>query len=1471
MKNILSKALVAVCLTVMTFAAVAQNSFSYQAIIRDGGKALENKTVSLRLSVMTDDSVYYQEKHAVTTNAYGNVSVSVGEGEMLRGSFDAIPWETMQVMMQVEVSGDGTDNYVNMGSMQILPVPYTMYAASTATIIQPKEATEDPIFEVRDSEGNLMFAVYETGVKVFVDDNKNDNESGKAAKSKFAVAGMSAEKGERSLLTINTDGTTVYVDDNTNENSNTNKAAKSKFAVASLSSKGNGDLLTIDGSGSTIYVDQDADGKAAKSKFAVAGHSAKGKKSKNNYSIDNNNSTLYVDFNDNASKTASQVLSIDGGSATFYVDADDNSKAAKSRFAVAGVGANKDVQTAFVIDGSGTVIYIDDLEGDKAAKSTFAVAGQSAQKGNNNFFIIHRDSTRIYVYDEPASVDTATGTVVTPSLTSAFAVTGITKKENMLVVNRDSTIVKIDTYVTEEVQSTTGVVEKVVDDTKPDKVYSTGTIFLSINNNTGYEFPSIIETNTSYAYYHSKIGEYLYLKFSFDDNDEEYRNYWLYDGKIYEERGEYDYGDKGNHKGQSRLRHGAKNDSGKFEVFESRDWNGKGLLMLMERTLRDSGYSVTPLDGTNYFYLKDDPDNYIVSSESNIITGLRGDEDNASGVEIFSKYMGTFTDIIYSFGWIQYYFEMVDINTIDWGNLNEEQYGYTLFGDDINSEIIIAKESEFANGEDFDNEEDAFVNRGDSYRHTLSDIEDMFAAMRDGVSVTVQSGNPLYGSVQISKNKEKYKFGETITISAVPLQGYMFAGWSDGSTANPRIINVINNLDITANFTSIASNYQLVDLGLSVKWANCNLGAAMPSNAGGKYAWGETISKQTFTSETYTLTETSQFQDAATVLLGEDFRMPKADDWQELMDSCIWTFDEDGNATVTSRINNNSILLPIVKYYNDEGLAAPYSLYWSRTLTNNNYNNEYYAYMAMFGCDENEGRIYTRKNLNGAPCYIGLPIRPVANTYTVKATTKGEGVVDVLGSGVYPVGSQVTLTATPAEGAEFIQWNDGVTTNPRIITIGENNQHFTAFFNKQTFKGVEGKKHEQIDINAEVTTDQNLTYNIILDNVKRIVEHEEWCSGMIIHNKNANTELTVKIKLVGNNEIWGDNHGGLKLSGESGAKIKVVFDTESTASFTFGAKDNSTKDLQIQGILNTDYTISIAQGCSFTGIVNGTAYNNPERFFEAAANNTVGESSFMISRENIGSKAPGSSLEVGDIVFCDGSATTYTENLTLTKYQKSAAVAVIFYKGTECSDDGSTRTLGIGIHNSAENGTDGQLMWATYDKRNTNINSIICTPTINKTVDCARTTDFKKSNDILVKNGSNNWTLLCQQDNTAAENAAEYYPAFNWANNYGSTHYLTGSFAIDWYLPSLAEMCYLYRNLETVNNTIESLGGTMIKTSQTWKDDNTCEDCAEYWPSSEYYTSYECAWYINMGNGYLNWHYKNWGKYVCCVREFSDN
>ncbi|MBR5958938.1 MAG: hypothetical protein IKZ99_11295 [Salinivirgaceae bacterium] len=444
MKKILSHMMLIAAMAIISTSAMAQNSFSYQAVIRNNGEVVSNQDVSLLISILNGSDVCYQEIQKVKTNAYGNISVSVGDGEPKTGSFAAIPWETMHVMMQVEVSTDGTENYVNMGQMQIQPVPYAIYAARTATVIQPAVASEDPIFEVRDNNGELMFAVYETGVKVYV-----DQDGSKAAKSKFAVAGRSASKGEENILTINGEGTTVYVD------GNANKAAKSKFAVAGRSAgKTDTELMTIDNSGSTIFVD--GDGKAAKSKFAVAGRSGKGKKSANNYSIDNDNSTLYVDFNDNATSKGAQadVLTIDGGQATFYIDETEDGKAAKSKFAVAGRSA-KSVQTAFVIDGTGTLIYIDDNDNQsgKAAKSTFAVAGRSSGKGNSKFFSITPDSTRIYVNDEVDNTNNG-------SLAAGFAIVGMTQNTDLLFINKDSTVIKANTYVAEEMQSATGEVNK---------------------------------------------------------------------------------------------------------------------------------------------------------------------------------------------------------------------------------------------------------------------------------------------------------------------------------------------------------------------------------------------------------------------------------------------------------------------------------------------------------------------------------------------------------------------------------------------------------------------------------------------------------------------------------------------------------------------------------------------------------------------------------------------------------------------------------------------------------------------------------------------------------------------------------------------------------------------------------------------------------------------------------------------------
>ncbi|MBO7593478.1 MAG: InlB B-repeat-containing protein [Salinivirgaceae bacterium] len=832
MKNILSKAFMAVCLTAMTFAAVAQNSFNYQAVIRDGGKVLENKAVSLRLSVMSDDSVCYQEKHSVTSNAYGNVSLNVGEGTPLTGSFAAIPWGTMRVMLQVEVSTDGSDNYTNMGSMQIMPVPYALYAAHTS-VIQPAVASDEPIFQVKDNAGNLMFAVYETGVKVFV-----DADGSKAAKSKFAVAGLSAEKGEQSLLTINADGTTVYVDDNS-------KAAKSKFAVAGQSAdKTNYNLLTIGGSGSTVYVG--GEGKAAKSKFAVAGYSAN-KAAENNYSIDGDGSTVYVDFTDN-SKGSADVLSIDGSQATFYVDDTKEGKAAKSRFAVAGLSADKSVDTTFVIDAAGALIYIDDIEdADKIEKSTFTVVGSSGVTNNYNdkFFTINRDSTRIYINDKPDN----TGTVTTPSLASAFSVANMTQNRDLLKVSKDSAVVRTGVYVAEEVQSTEGGVEKLIDDSKASKYYSTGKINLFVEKMEGFETINSGFAQITYTYYHSNAGEYLYLDNNWADYHE-YRNYWLVNGKIYKDTTFMLSADRM----LMPFYESGMIDDEKEEDFTPADWNGENLLVILESKMKESGYNALNFEGVNHYYKEEDNEE-VMLAKRNVVTSL-------SDAGVFTDNLTVFKILLNPL----YTISSNECNLLEdritelmwssWNNDEDGSYGYILIDDEVEEGYIIEKEK-LQHSIDTTPQTESEIYANDQSllcKHTLAEIESKLSAINDRYSVKVAVSDKNNGTVTVKYGKNtktntsvsitrSYCQNITLMVETNTTNNYIFAGWSDGNKDNPRNMFVMRDINLTANIVKgylvdiQSAPYGHVVISCNGEEETCNGG----SNIEKMYLEGETI------------------------------------------------------------------------------------------------------------------------------------------------------------------------------------------------------------------------------------------------------------------------------------------------------------------------------------------------------------------------------------------------------------------------------------------------------------------------------------------------------------------------------------------------------------------------------------------------------------------------------------------------------
>jgi len=165
--------------------------FSYQAVIRNAdGTVMASQSVDIKISLrkasLSGDIVYSETFSAVSTNAQGVISLSIGEGAVLSGVFATIPWGE-NIFIQIDQKKTTESEYQTIGATQILSVPYALYAGSVSQVVsQPNAAIDDPIFVVKNKDGKIVFAVYQTGVKIYVEDSPV-----KGAKGGFAVGGLS--------------------------------------------------------------------------------------------------------------------------------------------------------------------------------------------------------------------------------------------------------------------------------------------------------------------------------------------------------------------------------------------------------------------------------------------------------------------------------------------------------------------------------------------------------------------------------------------------------------------------------------------------------------------------------------------------------------------------------------------------------------------------------------------------------------------------------------------------------------------------------------------------------------------------------------------------------------------------------------------------------------------------------------------------------------------------------------------------------------------------------------------------------------------------------------------------------------------------------------------------------------------------------------------------------------------------------
>ena len=200
---------------------------------------------------------------------------------------------------------------------------------------------------------------------------------------------------------------------------------------------------------------------------------------------------------------------------------------------------------------------------------------------------------------------------------------------------------------------------------------------------------------------------------------------------------------------------------------------------------------------------------------------------------------------------------------------------------------------------------------------------------------------------------------------------------------------------------------------------------------------------------------------------------------------------------------------------------------------------------------------------------------------------------------------------------------------------------------------------------------------------------------------------------------------------------------------------------------------------------------------------------------SIGAKNPYAAKAVGDIVFSDGSATSYSSGLTLDADKKSKAIAVIFYVGTGLnsdeftytantngditvtkSDTTTTRTLGVGL----VGGTGLSWCDSSANAANICVENILC----NVTLPSRPSSGDRNGSDNLEQMGK----FLVSKGLTDDTGTPAKYPAFYFAKNYKehATNVAGTACESGWYLPSVEELKTCFDNKATVQASFAKCG-----------------------------------------------------------------
>ena len=271
-------------------------------------------------------------------------------------------------------------------------------------------------------------------------------------------------------------------------------------------------------------------------------------------------------------------------------------------------------------------------------------------------------------------------------------------------------------------------------------------------------------------------------------------------------------------------------------------------------------------------------------------------------------------------------------------------------------------------------------------------------------TITVANANPGMGNVGGSG---VYYYQNLVSITATANYGYHFVQWNDGNTQNPRTIIVSQDSAFTAFFA--LNTYSIV--------ATSNSTTMGSVSGGGQYTYLHEMSM------------------TATPAYGYHFVQ-----WNDGVTDNPRTLTVTRDSAFIAQFAANSYTLTVAP--NDATMGSAYgagSYNYNTTATLTAVPNYGYHFTQWSDAVTDNPRIVTV--LNNATYTAQFAI----NSYTLTVQSSNPAIGTTSGSGSYNYLTPVTITALPNVGYHFVQWSDGNTTNPRLVSVTANATYTAQF------------------------------------------------------------------------------------------------------------------------------------------------------------------------------------------------------------------------------------------------------------------------------------------------------------------------------------------------------------------------------------------------------------------------------------------